>query len=53
MDRDQIFQLIYGGIVIFGTYLFAMRVLAGDWTAALWPFAIVAFSVYRIVALHQ
>lgn len=53
MDRDQFFQLIYAGIAIFGTYLLAARLLTGDWLAALWPLALVAFCGYRLVALQQ
>lgn len=51
MSRDQIFKLIYAAIAIFGTYLTVVRLWAGDWVAALWPVAIVAFCVYRLFTM--
>ncbi len=51
MSRDQIFKIIYAAIAIFGTYLTVIRLLAGDWVAALWPLAIVAFCAYRLVTM--
>jgi len=53
MNRDQIFKTIYAGIAIFGTYLTATRLLAGDWVPALWPLAIVALCVYRLFTMDE
>lgn len=53
MDRDRIFQFIYAGVAIFATYLLAARIVTGEWLAALWPLAIVAFCVYRLVSLQE
>ncbi len=51
MSRSQIFQLIYGGIAVFGTYLFVARLVAGAWLSALLPLLVVAFCVYRLLTL--
>jgi hypothetical protein len=51
MSSDQIFKIIYASIGIFGTYLTVVRLSAGDWFAALWPLAIVAFCVYRLFTM--
>ncbi len=53
MNSDQVLKTIYTGIAIFGTYLTTTRVLAGDWIAALWPLAIVAFCVYRLLTMDE
>ena len=53
MNRDQIFKIIYASIAIFGTYLTATRLMAGDWGAALWPLLIVAFCVYRLFTMDS
>jgi len=53
MSRDQIFKIIYAALAIFGTYLTGTRLLAGDWLAALWPLAIVAFCVYRLFTMDR
>lgn len=53
MDRDQIFKIIYAGLAIFATYLSAVRLMAGDWIAALWPLIIVAFCVYRLMTIDE
>lgn len=53
MSRDQIFKIIYAAIAIFGTYLMGIRLMAGDWVAALWPLAIVAFCVYRLFTMDS
>jgi hypothetical protein len=53
MSRDEIVKLIYAGLTIFGTFLAASRLLNGDWVAALWPLAIVAFCVYRLLTMDD
>lgn len=53
MSRDQIFKIIYAGIAIFATYLVAARIVTGEWVAALWPLAIVAFCVYRLFSIES
>jgi hypothetical protein len=53
MERNQIFKAIYAGLAIFGTYLTATRLMAGDWVAALWPLAIVLFCVYRLFTMDR
>ena len=53
MSRDQIFKTIYAALAIFSTYLTATRLMAGDWVAALWPLAIVAFCVYRLFTMDS
>jgi hypothetical protein len=53
MSRDQVFKLIYGAIAIFGSYLLATRLLAGDWLAALIPLAVVALCVYRLFTMEE
>ena len=51
MEQNQVFKVIYAGLAIFGTYLTATRLMAGDWVPALWPLAIVAFCVYRLFTM--
>jgi hypothetical protein len=53
MSSIQIYKTIYAAIAIFGTYLTATRLMAGDWVAALWPLAIVAFCVYRLFTMDN
>jgi hypothetical protein len=53
MTQNQVFKAIYAGLAIFGTYLTATRLMAGDWVAALWPLAIVAFCVYRLFTMDR
>ena len=53
MERNQVFKAIYAGLAIFGTYLTASRLMAGDWVPALWPLAIVAFCVYRLFTMDS
>ena len=48
MSTSQIFQTIYVLIAIFAVSLTVVRLLAGDWLAALWPALIAAFCVYRL-----
>jgi hypothetical protein len=51
MEQNQVFKAIYAGLALFGTYLTATRMMAGDWVAALWPLAVVAFCVYRLFTM--
>lgn len=53
MSRDQIFKVIYAAIAILATYVTATRLLAGEWTWALFPLAIVAFCVYRLFTMEE
>lgn len=53
MSRPEILKLLYGGIAVLGTYATVTRALAGDWTWALLPFAIVVFSVYRLFTMDE
>ena len=53
MERTQVFKLIYAGIAIFGTYLGASRLWAGDWGQALLPLLIVTFCVYRLFTMDE
>jgi hypothetical protein len=53
MSSDQIFKAIYAAIAIFGIYLTGVRLMAGDWLAALWPLVIVAFCGYRLFTLEE
>lgn len=53
MDRDQIFKVIYAAIAIFATYLSGARLMEGDWVAALWPVAVVAFCVWRMLTIDE
>lgn len=52
MSRSRIFQLIYAGIALFGTYLLVARLVAGAWMSALLPLLVVAFCVYRLLTLE-
>ncbi|MFB6230250.1 MAG: hypothetical protein ABEL04_03755 [Salinibacter sp.] len=49
MSDSTIFQVIYALIAIFGMYLTVIRLLEGAWMLALWPAAIAAFCVYRLL----
>jgi hypothetical protein len=53
MSTSLTLKTIYAAIAIFGTYLSATRLMAGDWGAALWPLLIVAFCVYRLFTMDE
>jgi len=48
MSSDQIFKVIYTIIAILATYVAATRLMAGEWTWAVFPLAILAFCIYRL-----
>jgi hypothetical protein len=53
MNRDQIFKIIYAGIAIFGSLVAVTRFMDGEWTWGLFPLAIVAFCVYRLLTMDE